>query len=153
MLRLRKHADRSQGRNPDGSWPLAGVTIEVAEDGTARMNTQAVLDGKAEGWITTTGDRSVLRPGGPAANPEDPRYLHHFQHFDTLTIHTLDGDDVTFKVTHQPDKYADSGAANDRDAIEPFEADDDTPVTAEMYEVGATRVDHFYDLKRVKAKR
>lgn len=153
MLRLRKHADRSEGRNPDGSWPLAGVSITLDKDGTAQMSTRLVMDGKAEGWITTTGDRSVSRHGGPVNNPADPRALHNFVHFDTVTIHTIDEGDITFEVTHQPDKYADYEAATDPDAVEPFEADDETPVTDEIYAAGATRVDYFYDLKRVEASR
>lgn len=144
-LRLRKHADKSAERNPGGSWPLAGVTIQLDKSGTGLMTTEMLAAGKAEGWISTTGDRVVVRPAGP---PDEPmRATHTFIHYDTITFHTLDGD-VEFKVTHQPDKYADYDQASDPDAVKKFTADDNTPVTDEMYAAGATRVDHFYDMKK-----
>ncbi len=146
-LRLRKHADKSGDRTAGGSWPLAGISLEL-EKGPHILNTGQVEQGKAEGWISTTGDRVVYRGGGPAADPMNPQYLHTFVHYDTLTIHTLDGD-VEFKVTHQPDKYADYEQASDPDAVEPFTATDKTKVTDEIYAAGATRVDHFYELKAV----
>ena len=55
---------------------------------------------------------------------------HTFRHYEAMTVCG-----TRYKVTHQPDKYADPG-------------DDDTPVTDEVYGSGQTRVDHFYGLKR-----
>lgn len=162
-LVLRKHADRSSGErivrynpetgekklvNPDTpgeeheAWPLKGVTIENIPD-VGRLSTTLVEEGKAMGWITTTGDRVVIRPGGPGSDPMAVR--HVFVHYDTITIHTLDGD-VVFDVVHQPDKYADYGEATYPDAVEAFESDDNTPVTPAAYAAGATRVDWFYDV-------
>jgi hypothetical protein len=111
------------------------------------MTTQQVVQGQIEGWLSTAGARVVVRPAGPA---ENPTLLNHtFTHYDTLTIHTLDGD-VEFKVTHQPDKYADYAEASDPDAVKEFKGDDKTPVTDEMYAAGATRVDHFYEMKAAR---
>lgn len=154
-LRIRKHADTSGGErirrfdpvtgerklvNPatPGSdhepWPLAGVTIEHMSD-EARLSTTFVADGIREGWITGVNAQPVVRPAGPEQhvwNSGQSGQPHVFMHYDALVFHTLDGD-VTFKVTHQPDKYADTA-----------EADDKTPVTPETYAAGATRVDWFY---------
>lgn len=99
----------------------------VAPD-TTRITPRKVEEGKRGGWVATEGDRAVVRPAGP---PHDPWRRHHtFVHCDAMTIAG-----VRYRVTHQPDKYADPG-------------DDTTPVTHEMYAAGETRVDHFYGLER-----
>lgn len=140
-LLLRKLADRSNPAAlaadlpgaPPGTWPTAGVELLDAPDLT-RISTKLVSAGITEGWITSEGDRAVMRPGGPPNDRHrvdlDKGIPHVFTHRDTLTICG-----VRYRVTHQPDKYADPG-------------EDDTPVTDEVYEAGETRVDHFYGLER-----
>lgn len=126
-LRIHKLADKSDGRGVP--WPLAGVRLlEVPE--TVDVPTSVVETGLREGWIVGDGGRIVNRPS--RANRDDLSQPHTFVHYDRLTFKTVDGD-VVFTVAHQPDKYADLG-------------DDETPVTAEIYSAGATRVDHFYGL-------
>lgn len=142
-LRVRKLADRSGGEparwgsqpgSPPGTWPLAGVRVEGEIPSPCRLPTSWVARGIAEGWLTGEGHQVVLRPSGPADNPWRPdKPPHVLHHFDTLVLHTVDGD-VRFRVVHQPDKYADPG-------------DDDTPVTEDVYAAGATRVDWFYGVE------
>lgn len=153
LLRIRKVADMSSGvrvvrydtvtghkllvdpvDDAVRPWPLLGVRIEGAPPRETAAGTTFVAQAIAEGWIAGSGERVVHRPGGPAANVWQK--THTFVHYDELTIRTLDGD-VRYRVTHQPDKYADPG-------------DDDTPVTAEVYAAGATRVDHFYGLTLIE---
>jgi len=172
MFVVRKHADKSGGRrvvkydpetgarklvNPDTAgdlhepWPLAGVSIRhLPDDGVIQLSTNFVENGKAEGWLDTEGDRVVFRPAGPADDPLNGK--HTFVHFDVLTVHTIDGD-VRFRVTRQPDKYADYAEATYPDAVKKFKAGDDTAVTPEIYAAGATRVDWFYVLKAEGEKR
>lgn len=148
ILRVRKVADRTVERvvrfdpvtgekllvDPaDGAvrpYPLAGVRIEGAPPADTTAGTSWVAEAIREGWLVGEGERVVHRPGGPAEWPWAK--THTFVHFDALVVRTLDGD-VRYRVTHQPDKYADPG-------------DDDTPVTDDVYAAGATRVDHFYGL-------
>lgn len=106
----------------------------------ARVSDNLIAEGIREGWITGHGLDVVLRPAGPPDNPmggsvADGRN-HEFHHYDKITFHTLHGD-ITYKVTHQPDKYAADG-------------DDKTKVTDKVYASGNTRVDHFYDLTKEK---
>jgi len=95
----------------------------------------------------------VIRPAGapgaknvPTINAPAP---HVFSHYTYLTFHMVDGD-YRYKVVHQPDKYADYSVATHPDQVEAFEGDDTTPVTDEVYDAGATRVDWFYGLELVK---
>lgn len=115
------------------SWPLAGIQVVDAPD-ECTVGARWVTRGVAEGWIELEGARLVTRPAGPAHDPTAS--THQFVHADALVIHSVDGD-VRYRVTHQPDKYADHE-----------EADDETPVTSEAYAAGGTRVDHFYGLER-----
>ena len=152
VLRIRKVADTSTGERvvrfdqltgerllvdpSDGavrSWPLAGVRVEGEAPAETAVGTTYVAEAIREGWIVGEGERVVHRPGGPDGNRW--KKTHTFVHYDALVLRTLDGD-VRYRVTHQPDKYADPG-------------DDDTPVTDEAYAAGATRVDHFYGLALV----
>ena len=138
-LRLRKHADRSGPEPPyrlvpqdDGTvtrerdpWPLLGLEVLDAP-ARVKVPTSFVARGRAEGWITVEGERPVHRPAGPADDPW--RATHTFVHLDAFTIHTLDGlDDVTYRVTHQPDKYDDETGEPSDNAGDP-----------------TTHVDHFY---------
>lgn len=141
-LRIRKLAEEADGPLPR---PLAGVRLEDAPD-VVRVSTKVVAAGVAEGWVTLVGERVVHRPSGPAADPWGAP-AHTFRHADAVVFHTLDGD-VTYRVTHQPDKYADYGQATFPDAVGEFTGDDDTPVTSEVYAAGATRVDWFYDMEK-----
>ncbi len=153
LLRIRKVADTSVGTRvtryhpetgakhlvdpEDGlakPWPLAGIRFEGAPPAETTVGTKYVAEAIAEGWLVGVGERLVHRPGGPPSNVWRETYT--FAHYDELVFRTLDGD-VRYRVTHQPDKYADPG-------------DDDTPVTDEVYRAGATRVDHFYALALVE---
>lgn len=130
-------------------WPLAGVVLEDAPEETV-ISTGYVARGIAEGWIEGVNARPVVRPAGPTHvdwHSGVTGQPHVFVHYDALIFHTLDGD-VTYRVVHQPDKYADHAEATDPEAVEPFEADDETPVTPEAYAAGATRVDHFYGIEK-----
>jgi hypothetical protein len=148
-LILRKHADKGLGQRPPQGWDLAGVSVVGDPPEKATLSTRLVAQGKSEGWLETTGDRLVVRPGGPPEDKDRAANVHVFNHFDEIVIKTLDGD-VTYRVVHQPDKYADHGEATFPDDVEAFDADDDTKVTHAMYKAGATRVDHFYGLELVK---
>lgn len=134
-LKLRRLADRTDPASraadlpgaPPGTWPLAGVELLDAPELT-EVPVRVVDRGRAEGWITVEDEQVVHRPGGP---PSDLwRVTHTFRHYEAVTICG-----VRYVVTHQPDKYADPG-------------DDATPVTDEVYQSGATRVDHFYGMQR-----
>lgn len=141
-LTIHKLADKSVTETPR---PLLGIRLEPALD-QARVPTNVVADGIAEGWITGEGETVVHRPGGP---PDDLwRVTHTFRHFVALVFHTDDEGDVRYTVTHQPDKYADHDQATYPDQVKKFKAGDDTEVTDDIYAAGATRVDHFYDLNR-----
>ena len=151
-MTIRKLADRSGGErvvmfdpetgakklvNPDTSgedhepWPLAGISIVGETPTECQVPTSWVENGAAEGWLTLEGERIVRRPGGPA--DDRWRVVHKFAHLDRVVLHTVDGD-LSYRVTHQPDKYAAEGG-------------DETPVTGELYAAGATRVDWFYVLE------
>jgi len=168
-LQIRKVADKSTGSrvpmwdphtgekklvNPDTpgadheAWPLAGVLLEQAPD-EAGVSTTLVAQGIAEGWLTGVNGRPVVRPAGRTQSDwisGQTGTPHVFIHYDALVFHTLDGD-VTYRVTHQPDKYADSGSVNARgQVITENEHDDDTPVTPDLYAAGETRVDWFYGI-------
>lgn len=133
-FKLRRLADRSDPANliadlpgaPSGTWPLAGVELLDAPE-CATVPVHVVDRGRDEGWITVEGEQVVHRPGGPPSNRW--KVTHTFRHYEAMVICG-----VRYVVTHQPDKYADPG-------------DDDTPVTDEVYQSGATRVDHFYVLR------
>lgn len=148
-FRFRKRADKSGGlasyyadtpEAPEGTWPSDGVEIVGDPPEFARIPTSVVARGLNEGWITGELDKVVHRPGGPSNNLW--AVTHTFSHYDTLTIC-----DVKYKVTHQPDKYADYDQVTDPDAVKPFTADDNTVVNSDIYDAGATRVDWFYDLE------
>jgi hypothetical protein len=155
-LTIRKRAvDRSV---PVGQRALRGIDIVAglpphrvldADEAPAkvRISTTVVDDGLREGWITGTGHQLVTRPSGPAEDPwrGDP---HNFHQFDSLTFHTLHGGDVTYRVAHQPDKYADHRAATFPDQVAKAKFDDSTSVDETVYAAGATRVDWFYDLTK-----
>lgn len=131
MLKIRKLADRTGDPFPDGTWPAAGIKLEHDEPpATLTVPMDWAIRAQSEGWVTLGGATVVHRPGGPA--DDQWRVTHTFTHAETLTIHTVDGD-VTYRVTHQPDKYH----ADDNEA----------QVTPEAYEAGQTRVDHFYRLE------
>jgi hypothetical protein len=110
------------------SWPLAGLKVTSAP-ALARIPTSFVDRGRNAGWITVEGEQVYHRPGGPPSNPF--AITHTFKHVDVIVLHDIDGD-VRYRVTHQPDKYADN-------------APDDEPVTDDIYAAGETRVDWFYD--------
>lgn len=139
-LVLRKHADDDGGL---AGISFAGPAIDPPYE--TKITPRKVREGIRDGWLSVEGEQIVHRPGGP---PDDVwRVTHTFRHYTALVFHTLDGD-VRYRVVHQPDKYADRAEATRPDAVEPFAGDDDTPVTAEMYAAGATRVDHYYTLQR-----
>ena len=138
------------------AWPLDGISFCEPSGDTCEppaltsISTHKAAEGLAEGWLTATGATPVVRPAGPTMDDwnsttgDKAGSPHVFVHYDTLTFHTREGD-FTYKVTHQPDKYADhTEATYDADI---GETDDDTPVTPDIYEAGATRVDHFYVLQ------
>jgi len=132
-LRVRKLADKTTPTyDPTGErepWPLAGLAIEGDVLTRVRVPTSFVDLGRNEGWLSVEGETVVHRPGGPPANPF--AVTHTFKHLDAIVLHTIDGD-VRYRVTHQPDKYADG-------------APDVEPVTDAVYAAGDTRVDWFYD--------
>lgn len=139
MLNVRIRADKTGPTPRRGSpWPVAGIDI-VNEGGAAAVTRIAqgwVVKAEREGWVTLVNRREVERPGGPPDDPWRADKIHKFLQTDKIILHTADGD-VTWVVTHQPDKYADPG-------------DDSTPVTDEVYQSGATRVDYFYDVQVVE---
>ena len=98
IMSIRKHAHAHlKALGGRGSDVLAGVSF--VDDGAkcdppkrSVVNTGFVLGGIREGWITGDGSNTVIRPGGPPENPDDPERAHVFQHFTTLTFHTVDGD-------------------------------------------------------------
>lgn len=130
-MTIRKLADRTGEREPGAPWPLAGISVVGDVPTECQVPTSWVENGAAEGWLTLEGERTVRRPGGPI--DDRWRVVHKFTHLDRITLHTVDGD-LSYRVTHQPDKYA-------------AEGDDETPVTGELYAAGATRVDWFYVLE------
>jgi len=127
---------------PPGTWPVAALefvdTFQKPVDPPAalRLSTGWVQQALAAGWATAEGHRVETRPAGKASDPWAPTPTapspHVFHHYDAIVLKGMDGD-LRYRVTHQPDKYAEQG-------------DDDTPVTDEVYASGETRVDHFYDL-------
>jgi hypothetical protein len=112
-------------------WPSAGVKLVSAPD-ECEIPTTTVDRGVQQGWIEMVDERLVRRPAGPADNPT--RSWHYFNQCNALIFKTVDGD-VTYKVVHQPDKYADFG-------------EDSEPVTDEVYSYGNTRVDWFYGVRK-----
>jgi hypothetical protein len=141
------HINPETGRQVD-HLPLLGVRPEGDLPDETSVSARFVNSAVSEGWAELVNSRVVYRPSGP---PEDPWGAawppHLFIHADAITFHFLDGD-VTYEVTHQPDKYADYEQATYPAQIDSFEGDDSTPVTPEVYEAGATRVDNLYCLKR-----
>lgn len=164
-LVVRKLADTSEGTrverfdqitgervlvNPETNavepWPLAGVRIETEEPpARTQVPTSWVAKGVAEGWVLLEGEKVVHRPGGTPDNKWAP--THTFTHADAIILDTVDGQ-VRYKVTHQPDKYADDSEATGEKRL-PGEnsLSNDTPVTDDLYEAGQTRVDWFYELE------
>ena len=111
-------------------WPLLGVVVEGETPQTCRVPTSFVQLGVAEGWIEREGEGVVHRAGGP---PSDPwRSTHTFVQADTIVLHLADGD-LSYRVVHQPDKYADASRQRPYDP-----ATDDNATTV---------VDWFYDLE------
>lgn len=144
-LRVRKLADRATpGQDGTSRYALAGVAIEGDTPAETRVPTSWVLGAAREGWVELVNPRPVHRPGGPPGM--EWAVTHTFVHADALVVKTVAGD-VRYRVTHQPDKYADHAAATYPDRVAPFDGDDETPVTDEVYAAGATRVDWFYDLE------
>lgn len=124
--------------------PLAGVRLLDAPP-VAQVPTKVIATAVAEGWASLENETVVHRPGGPAADPW--QVTHTFRHAEAIVFHTLDGD-VRYRVTHQPDKYADYSQATFPDAVDAFDGDDDTPVTDDLYAAGATRIDWFYGIEK-----
>lgn len=119
-------------------WPLLGVRFVGDPPAEARVPTKWVDKGVAEGWIVGVNGRPVVRPAGPTQdvwNSSQTGRPHLLVHYDELVFRTLDGD-VRYTVTHQPDKYVAGGG-------------DEDAVTPDVYAAGTTRVDHFYDLRKV----
>lgn len=112
-------------------WPLLGVVIQGEPPERCTVSTKLVEKGMSEGWIALEGARGLTRPGGSMVQPWAKSYS--FVHADAIVFHCVGGD-VRYRVTHQPDKYADPG-------------DDDEPVTPDAYSAGQTRVDMFYGLE------
>lgn len=114
-------------------WPLLGVMIMGDPPQTCTVSTSWVTTGISEGWLESDGATPIVRPSGVTQDQwSGQQQPHLFLHIETLVIKTVDGD-VRYRVVHQPDKYAEDG-------------DDEMLVTPDMYEAGATRVDHFYGL-------
>jgi hypothetical protein len=158
-LSIRKVADKSVGSrvrrydpvtgqpklvNPDTPgeehepWPLAGVEFVGDPPEQTTVATRYVDNAIAQGWATRVNERPVVRPAGPTMgdwNSSHSGSPHVFLHADEVVFHTTSGD-VRYKVTHQPDKYVADG--NER-----------TKMTADHYEAGNSRVDHFYGLERI----
>jgi hypothetical protein len=134
---VRRH-DPTTGEPLENPEPYAFAGLEfVGEQPTkVRVPVSWVSKARAAGWVTVEGERLVVRPGGPANDPNRPDASHTFVHFDVVVLHTVDGP-ARYLVSHQPDKYADDGVKRHGD---------DTAVTAEQYAAGQTRVDWFYDL-------
>jgi len=148
-LVIRKHADKSGVQPEGGPWPLAGVSLISAPPVTT-ISTSLLQQAVGEGWASVEGANAVVRPAGPTQDVWNSTHTgqpHVFIHYDRIVFHTLDGGDVAYRVVRQPDKYADHGAATYPDQVKPFTATDDTPVTADIYAAGATRVDHFYTIE------
>lgn len=140
QVRLRKYADKSQGKAskvldlpgaPPGTWPTDHVGWVDDPPAEAVLSQGFVLRGLQEGWIDGAGHRVVTRPAGPAEDPWMPTGSapapHTFHHFDALIVAG-----ARYRVVHQPDKYVDG--------------DDEAEVTAKLYRAGRTRVDWFYRL-------
>jgi hypothetical protein len=128
-------------------YEMEGVEVEGELPERFTVPVKLLWKWRGEGWVTLDppDGRPVHRPGGPPDNPW--AITHTFVHVDQATFDFLSGP-VTARVAHQPDKYADHSEATYPDQIEPFKADDDTPVTADVYNAGATRVDWFYTFER-----
>jgi len=140
-LVIHKLADKSQ----PVPRPLLGVRLENPPD-KARVPTNVVTQAVAEGWASMENPTPVVRPAGPTQDQlfsTQSGEPHTFVHADAVVFHTVDGD-IRYKVVHQPDKYADHDARTWE--MPKFKGGDDVSVTPEIYENGATRVDHFYDL-------
>lgn len=142
VLRVRKLADRSvpvarfdptTGEPLPDPEPYALAGLRIENEGGAPAETTmgfAFIDrGIAEGWLSVTGESVVHRPGGPSDNQW--ALTHTFRQFDTVTLHTVDGD-VTYTVVHQAGKYA----------LEGYDEPND-----EQYAAGETRVDWFVTLE------
>lgn len=87
--------------------PFLGISLENDEPPKeTQLSTRLVVRGKAEGWITVSGEDHVFRSSGPEDDPwgSPP---HVFVHYDTITIQTVDGD-LVYKVIEQPDKWPES---------------------------------------------
>jgi hypothetical protein len=150
-LSIRLRADRSDPSAqaaelpgaPPGTWPLLGVeAVDLFQRPVPWPQRVRVAEGAVQRWISqgaASGESHevVTRPAGTAADPWAPTPTaptpHIFHQYERITFKGMDGD-VTYRVTHQPDKYA-------------AEGDDSTPVTDELYAAGDTRVDWFYDLE------
>lgn len=148
-FRFRKRADKSGGlaslyadlpEAPVGTWPSAGMEFVGEPPTVATIPVGVVAKGLNEGWIVGELEEVVHRPGGPPNNLW--AVTHTFSHYNTLTICG-----VKYRVTHQPDKYADYDAATHPDGVEPFVGGDAVTVDSSIYDAGATRIDWFYDLE------
>lgn len=144
-LQINKLADKSGNRNEDGSWPLAGVRIVGDPPIEISVPQSYVTRARAEGWMTLENEQVVYRQAAPNDDPlaASP---HQFMQADAIVIHTVDGD-VRYRVTRQPDKYADNAVIDERGrVVKASDYDDETRVTDEIYDAGETRVDAFYNL-------
>lgn len=84
--------------------PFLGIKIEESPEIT-KVSTGWVASAKAEGWVSTSPNEGevVFRSSGPQDNPWGAP-PHSFVHYDSITIHTVDGD-VVYDVVENPDKW------------------------------------------------
>jgi hypothetical protein len=133
MLVIRKLADKSEGRrvqkyevsadgqsvvpklvNPDTPgedhepWPFAGIRVEGEVPAKTAVNPSFVTRGISEGWLSAENQRVVHKPAGPPDN--EWASTHTFVQYETITLHTVDGD-VVYNVVRNPDKDDDGSVS------------------------------------------
>ena len=151
-LSIRKLANKTGDRLPNGSWPLAGIKVLPETPDKFNVSTRYVDAAEAEGWMKRVNPRGVVRPAGPRQDVLSSSYSgqpHTFIHCDEIIFKTVDGD-IRFLVVHQPDKYAvvDYEVVNQEKNLVREVIDPNQKVTPEIYAAGQTRVDHYYGLER-----
>lgn len=170
MLEVRILADKTGPEPPKDAqgnllapWPFKGAKILGDPPAEHDFPVAWVKREVARGWVTLEDARPVERPARPApdydedgsakiapahhlliAEPFMPT-KHEFVHASYLVLDTVSHGVLRYRVTQQPDKYADNSEYDARGrATKENDYDNETRVTQEIYENGETRVDAFY---------
>ena len=135
-FQVRKHADKSGRRLPDGAYPSTGYSITGSVHDEAMVPVNAMEKWERDGFAVLENKSTVTYPGGPENDPYRRANLHVCTKCDFVVLKCRDGKEYRYEVLQSPGKYY---------------SVDELPVSDDMtrYCKEDSHMDHFYLLRKV----